>query len=1049
MKKKNILVAACLFAATASAQGIKVTSQIKGTDGQPIKGAIVSIIGEKATALSDEEGKFTIDTDGKDAIVSIKAEGFYSAEMPLSQLKRLSSKNGNTISLYSESDALYAGKIKTSYGGLTNDKKTASESSIEGKDFSEKQNLGAALRDGIAGLQVIEKSGMPGEGSYMNIRGVHSFVAENNPLLVINGVPFFGNQDVSGVINGYSRDLLFGYDPKDIRSVTVLKGADAAMYGSLGSNGVIMIETQQATSDNLETRMSFSGSYGFNIRQSSLPVLSSSQYKDYMKDIGLTRYSTMESLIGDYPFLQNGSYAQSYLFNENTDWMKDIQRTGFTTENLFRVEGGDEIAKYNISFGYTGNRGTIRNTGTDRYHTLISADVLASRKVDIFANIGLAYVTSDLQNMGMQLQTNPMLAAYHSMPLINANEKQSDGSVLPNLAAYNFWNTSSNPVYDYDNVSNPIGVVNTVEGKDKIYDVNTQVGVNFKWNDYLTLTAMVNLYYNYAEETLFVPGMTKATVMPQVYGEGRNKVANGVTTQDVNTFSLQGTYDRIFNRVHELNLFASARMIMKKYEVDISEGYNTASDDYQTLDNTQDEKKTFGGLAEWNYLGFNLHGDYTYNRILRGSLGLAVDGTSASGNDASRWGFFPSAGVTLMLANMGILPSEINRLNITIEGSLSGNSRFSANYGKNYYTGSNFYDIGSITRSNVPNTKLQWEKKSQLDVGFELAALNNRLGISFNYFANHAYDLLLNSNVSAVYGSYDYYENCGAINTQGVEVAVRVNPLHNKDWDVVIGANLATANSTVKSLGDAQSMTIEYTGYNNDDAEMIMAVGSKPYEFYGYETDGIYATTAEATAANLRNSSGDAYQAGDVRFVDQNSDGVINEQDKVSLGSNMPDFYGGINLSVRYRRFVLDANFAYSVGANVYNATRRELESMDNFYNQSTAVLNRWQVEGQQTSMPRANYGDPLGNNLFSDRWIEDGDFLKLRSLKLSYNFDKLLGFIRSGNVYIAAENLFSLTDYLGSDPEFAYSYSEQLRGFDYSKAALPITVKLGFNINF
>ena len=267
--------------------------------------------------------------------------------------------------------------------------------------------------------------------------------------------------------------------------------------------------------------------------------------------------------------------------------------------------------------------------------------MLASRKVDIFTNVGLAYITSDLQNMGMAEETNPMLAAYHSMPLISANAKQTDGTVLGNLASYNFWNTSSNPMYAYDNVSNPVAIVSTLEGKDKIYDVNTQIGLNFKWNDYLTLTAMANLYYNYTEETLFIPGMTDNAIMPQVYGTGRNKVANGVTTLDVNTFSLQGRYSRIFNRVHDLNVLASARMIMKDYEVDISEGYNTASDDYQTMDNTTSEKRSFGSLTEWNYMGFNLHADYTYNNLVRGAVGMALDGTSVSGADAPRWGFFP------------------------------------------------------------------------------------------------------------------------------------------------------------------------------------------------------------------------------------------------------------------------------------------------------------------------------------------------------------------------------------------------------------------------
>lgn len=1050
MKKVYILVAACLMmAATATAQRGEVHSLIKSTDGQPVSGAIISIVGDSVTALSDESGRFALKTSVKNAVVTIKAEGFYPKELPLSFLRKQSGRSTAKITLVPTSEKLYSEAANTYYGSLEYGSKPSTVSSVESKDFTEKLDLASAMGDGVAGLQVIEKSGMPGEGSYMNIRGIHTFVAENNPLIVINGVPYLGSQDVSGVINGYSRDLLFGYDPKDIRSVTVLKGADAAMYGSLGSNGVILVETQQATSDNLETRMTFSGSYGFNLRQQSLPVLNSTQYKNYMKDIGLTRYPTMEALTADYPFLQNGSYPQSYLFNEDTKWMKDIQHTGFTTENLFRVEGGDEIAKYNISFGYTGNQGTLRGTGTDRFHTLISADVLASRQIDIFTNVGLAYITSDLQNMGMVEETNPMLAAYHSMPLINANEKQTDGTVLSNLASYDFWNTSSNPMYAYDNVSNPVALVSTLAAKDKIYDVNTQIGLNFRWNEYLTLTAMANLYYNYTEETLFIPGMTDKAIMPQIYGTGRNKVANGVATLDVNTFTLQGKYSRIFNRVHNLNVFASARMIMKDYEVDISEGYNTASDDYQTMDNTTEAKSSFGSLTEWNYMGFNLHADYTYNNIVRGAVGMALDGTSVSGVDAPRWGFFPSAGVTFMVANLGVLPSWVNKLNVSVEGSLTGNSRFSSNYGKNYYVGGSFFGIGSINRSNMPNTKLEWEKKTQLDVGLDLALFSNKLNIGFTYFTNHAYDLLLNSNVSAVYGTYDYYENCGTINTSGIEASLRVNAFHTKDWDIVLGANIATANSTIKSLGDAQRMVIQYTGYNNDDAEMIMSVGQDPYEFYGYQTNGIYSTTAEARQAGLVNSSGDAYQAGDVRFVDQNNDGIINENDKVSLGSNMPDFYGGINLSVRYRRFVLDANFAYSVGAKVYNATRRELESMDNFYNQSTAVLNRWQVEGQQTSMPRANYGDPLGNNIFSDRWIEDGDYLKLRSVKLSYNFDMLFNFIRSGNIYVAAENLFSLTKYLGNDPEFAYSYSEQLRGFDYSKMPLPITVRIGFNINF
>ncbi len=183
--------------------------------------------------------------------------------------------------------------------------------------------------------------------------------------------------------------------------------------------------------------------------------------------------------------------------------------------------------------------------------------------------------------------------------------------------------------------------------------------------------------------------------------------------------------------------------------------------------------------------------------------------------------------------------------------------------------------------------------------------------------------------------------------------------------------------------------------------------------------------------------------------MDQNGDNQINAKDKVLLGTAAPDFFGSFYTSLRYRRITLSAEFGYSVGNMAYNAVRRNLESMDYFYNQSQAVLNRWQIEGQPAALPRAAYGDPSGNNLFSDRWLEDASYLKLRNLSLSYRFNNLLGVLRSGSIFVAAENLYTWTNYLGSDPEFSYSYSDYMQGFDYAKVSLPLSVKLGFNLNF
>jgi hypothetical protein len=228
-------------------------------------------------------------------------------------------------------------------------------------------------------------------------------------------------------------------------------------------------------------------------------------------------------------------------------------------------------------------------------------------------------------------------------------------------------------------------------------------------------------------------------------------------------------------------------------------------------------------------------------------------------------------------------------------------------------------------------------------------------------------------------------------------------------------------------------------------------VGESPYQFFGYRTNGIYSTSEEAAADAFTNVYGGSYRAGDVRFINQNpTDKVINEKDKVLLGKATPDCFGSFFTSLRYKDLTLSANFNYSVGNKAYNGMRRKLESMETLYNQSKAVLNRWQVEGQQTDLPRASYGDPSGNNLFSDRWIEDASYLRLSDLTINYTIDNpLLGLFRSANIWLTGENLLTLTNYLGVDPEFAYSYEPSLRGFDYGKTGQYKTVKVGFTLNF
>lgn len=1027
-----------------------IQSQVLNINGTPIQGAMVNVTlsSETFSAITDSTGSFLItfpeDSVVKNGILEITAVGYDPYK------KSLPKNNTEKISLVPQKRIKYTGSFTLENSVESRETKDISTNGVLKKDFKNELSLDLAIQDGVPGLMVIGKSGMPNEGAYVNLRGIHSFIAANSPLYVLNGIPYLGKEQESSIINGYSRNVLSAINVNDIKSVTVLKGADAAQYGSLGSNGVILIETEQPTSDNLNTRISFTGQYGIRKPNQLIPTLGVSDYKNYLQDIGMTRYSNLTSLVTDYPFLQNGDNYYSYLFNNSTDWHSEIQSNAFVTDNVFRVEGGDEIAKYNISFGYTSDGGVIGETKSDRYHTLINTNIMASRKFTLFANVGLAYITSKLQEQGASNETNPILASSLAMPLLSPYGKESNGNILDRYATYNGWNTNQNPTYAYDNVSNPTALVNTVLAGDKIYDVNIRFGLNFYTNRYLTLTALLNIYYNYTEESNFIPGVTDKAIIPQYFGVGYNTVRRGVIESKSYYYGLNSNYQRTFNTLHNFKGSMGFRYVGSKIESDFASGYNTSNDFYQSLGNVTEHKQISGDNREWKWLNYYAHSAYTYNNLLKVSANLAIDGTSATGVDAPGFGVFPSVGVSYLLGNSEIMPDAVSILTLSAEVSRTGNSRFSSNYAKNYYQNSNLFNLGTIVRKNVPNAELMSEKNDQFELGADVSLFNYFLDFQVNYFWARANDLLIARNVSSVYGSSEYYDNTGEIGSQGMEIAVRINPIRTKNVDWSIGGSVSQAKSKILSLGNSDELFITFKEFNNDDAMIIMKKGETPYQFYGYKTEGVYATTAQANASGITNIYGDPYQAGDVKFVNTNTeDQNINGKDKVALGSATPDFYGNVFTSLRFKKITLLADVGYSVANMAYNAVRRELESMTTFRNQTESVRNRWQVEGQNAGLPRASYGDPAGNNVFSDRWIEDASYIKLRSLTLQYDFGNVLNICQSGKVYIAGENLFTSTDYLGSNPEFSYSYSTVMQGFDYGKVSRPMTILVGFQLNF
>lgn len=1028
------------FVGSVSAQST-IKGKILSPNNEPVSGAVVSATGANGMVISGADGTFEIKTKASNAEISISAEGFY-------EYTTVSHGDASlSVVLMNADRPKYNNEVVLPFRNTDNQSKTSSARNLAPKDLDQTHLFENGLQGEVAGLRVTNKSGMPGEGSYLNIRGIRSLTSSNKPLILVNGVPYITDDEESSVISAYSKGTLAGIDVANIKNVTVLTGAEATIYGSMGANGVILIETNGAKrSEVLDTKFTLRSQFGVNWNSKQIPVMNSDQYKDYVSDIGLTRYEDMADLISAYPFIQDATYNQDYLYKHNTNWQDEIYSPSFVTTNSLRIEGGDAIALYDISLGLTNEGGVVDNTGRSRVNTQINARTNITRKLEFLTNIALAFTESSLQEQGMNMQANPFLVALNKQPVLGPWGMDIDGKTLDTYDIYRY------------NLSNPVAITNTVNTRARQHILNTRLGLNYEINSDWKLEGRVGMFYTYDQQQIFIPGVTDKAITPNTdvnYGTviGENTVRSGSGKMLNMYYNLNALFNKTLENGDKVNAYGGVQAMTMTKEYDTGAGYNTASDYYQTLDKVQDNNNVdfYGYSDDWNWLNLYAHGDYTWNNLLRGSVNMAFDGSSSIGKETNRFSFYPSAGVTFLAKNLDALQASslVNRLDVNVEYGLTGNSRFSPDYGKDYYMSAPFLNLSAISRANIPNTGVNAEKITNFNVGVEASVLYNRVTLGLNYYNDVANDVLIAESNQSVFGASNYYNNSGKITSSGIEASLAVALVNNRDFEWVVGGNIATLNNKISSMG-ANTSEVVNLDINGDDAQLINKEGYSPYSFYGLKATGVIANQAEADRLDLKNSLGVKYQAGDVRFEDMNADGYINDKDRQLLGSALPDLFGGFFTSLRYKNLTLAAEFTYSKGNDAYNAVRRNIESTGSMNNRSLSVVNRWQLDGQETDIPRAVYGDPVGNDVFSSRWIEDASYMKLKYITLSYNLNReFLKVFKSGTFYVTGENLFTFTNYLGLDPEFSYSYSDALQGVDYGKIVLPRSVRFGFNLNF
>ena len=1039
---RGIALGLALLGGTAGKMLAGDTLRVSGTvysavSRQPLQNVVITSPELSSSIMTIDDGKFSLTLNNRSCPLQFTRPGYVGKTVVFGK------QNDMQIFLMPETVPFYT----SSYSGLQGPEYVAQRLG-SGRVLGAKDVYGGyavpeeALPGRIAGLRILSKGGMPGEGALLQLRGVRSLRAGNTPLIVVDGMPYFPDEEVSQVIGGYSKSMLTLLNLNDISSISLLKGFDASPFGSVGSNGVLMIETEKPRAT--DTRVRFHTTEGISVMDKRIPSMNADAFKDYIQDIGDSYINNRNQLVEYFPFLKDDpDYHYNYIYAHDTDWQDEVYAPAFHTENTLRVTGGDAIASYNLSAGLLSRQGAIEHTKQTRYYTRLNSGINISQRLKLSASLGFDYSGSDLAEQGLIAQTNPLLAALKQSPLLGIYEQNTDGVNMPN---YNP-TVSSGRAYRYFGISNPSALVSDVDARSDQYNILLNLGFDYRLTSGLSVDGLLGIYYNYTRENIFIPGKSSGTIAPLFDGEAENTTRFGVGEN----FDFYGRvnlrYRKALNYRHTVGVNAGYQVSTTRYDFDCGSGSNTTSDFFTTLGSASEKIAVTGRLDRWNWMNGYVSGEYRYANWLRAGATLTVDASSASGESARRIYLYPSAALSFALHETGLLKRSlwIGQLTLRGEYSCSGNSRFSSEYSRYTYRSVPYLNIAGTVRGNLPNPKLKPEKTTYLGVGFDFALLGNRLAVSADFYEERTGDLLNLRNEGAFSGLRYRYENAGEIRNRGVEAEVSANLFQKGKFHWTLGATIGAYRSEVRNLGEAAVRTIEL----GDGVQLISRVGEAPNAFYGHRFEKVFASSEEAAAAGLSTGNGKAFAAGDALFYDLNGDHIIDERDRIILGDPNPDFFGGFYSFMRYGNFGLFLNFAYSYGNDVYNGVRRATSSLKELVNQATVAERRWTTEGQVTDVPRAAYGDPKGNSRFSSRWIEDGSYLRLKEVTLSYEYPKRLWLFNSLKLYATGENLLTFTKYLGYDPESNYSNAAEMIGMDLGKAPHMRGGRIGLILNF
>lgn len=1019
----------------STAQGVQVTGTVSdAATKKGISGIRLKVEGF-AAVITDSVGGFSLKVPSYTSVVIVEGEGYNSKRIALKGRSSL------TVFLLDETHESFNETVTLPFGPKVKSEVAAAvgQHNVNAAWGQPLELADGLLQGRIAGLNVVRRSGAQGVGANMFLRGFNSLYATNKPLIIIDNMLFDANEYGESIIaNNYTNPLAL-IDVKDIDNITVLKDASST-YGTKGANGAIIITTARARTQ--ATKIDFAVYGGVNQAPKNLPVMEAGDYRTYLHEI-LQSKGMSVSEIQALPYMndnpQNPLYAQ---YHFNTDWQRKVLDNGINQNFYLRVTGGDNIATYGLSMGFTRNNGIIKQTDISRYNTRFNAEFNFTKRFTGSTNLSFTYNEQNLKDQGIANQTAPLYLSLIKAPFLNDRDVNEKGVESPNLSEQ-----------DTFGVSNPSTIIEKMLAENKYYRFFGSFGFQYDISQYFKARTLIGVVFDKVRESFFVPRK----------GIANDTLVNGIAdsrmgTQVKRLFSIYNDtrveFARNFQRVHDVAARLGVRFQKNKAEQDFAFGFNSATDDLVSVQNGVSAlRQVGGGIGDWNWINFYLNTDYGFRNKFFVNLNVAMDGSSRFGPDAAaglnfsgrKFPIMPSLGVAWLLSSEKFMAnSKLDLVKLRASYSITGNDDIGNYNSGRTYVSQNLLGAQGLIRGGIANPALQWETVRKLNVGLDVSFWNERINITVDAYKNKADNMLVYQPITPVAGFEFTLANNGKMDNTGFELGVNVRVIngHNLKWDA--GFNAATNKNKVVAVPNGRILT------NFAGATILTATGSEAAQFYGFQTNGVFATDADAAGLAKKNADGSTtpFKGGDVHFIDQDGNKVIDDNDRTVIGSAMPKFTGGFSNRIIYKRFELSALFTFSQGGDVYNYLRHQLESVSGTENQLISVNNRWRGPGHVTNMPKATYGDPMGNSRFSDRWIEDGSYFRLRNVSLQYGFPlNQARFLKSVTIYGNATNVFTLTNYKGYDPEFSVTPGVFTQGIDTGLDPLYRSVTLGVKL--